>query len=520
MYRRRDFLKLAAGAALPAHALLPASAIAQTQNGVEAAAALLATGPFDPAKVIDLARAMSKQPMRRTPIELPENLQNLTYEQYAQIRRLPDSNIWANAQTGYAIEPLHRGFIFTAPMQIFVVENGNSVRVNYDPSDFTFGKNTAPTEKRDLGFAGFRILQTGSDGTREAAIFYSAGFYQTIARGQIPGVAARGLSIRTSETKAEEFPNFVATWIERPVLAANLITVHAILDSDSIVGAYRFTIRPGEMTIIDTECTLFPRAAVDHYGLATMQGTYLYGPIDRRRGDDVRPGVYDISGLSMLSGKGEWIWRPASNRQTLQVSAFVDENPRGFGLLQRDRDFDAFMDDDQHWERRPSLWIEPIGDWGPGFVTLLEIPAEAQTNQNIVAYWRSRNSLAPGAEPSFAYRQYWCWTPPERPPFAIAARSRSGRSPGTPANARRRRFQIEFTGDILGDEKASPNVTPQATAATGSIVAVRQVLARDEKASRVTIDVDAGSEQSCELRLLLESNGKPVSETWLFRWTP
>jgi len=501
MYRRRDFLKLAAGAALPAPALLSTSATAQTQNGVEAAAALLATGPFDPSKVIDLARAMSKQPMRRTPIELPENLQNLTYEQYAQIRRLPDSNIWANAQTGYAIEPLHRGFIFTAPMQIF-------------------GKNTAPTEKRDLGFAGFRILQTGSDGTREAAIFYSAGFYQTIARGQIPGVAARGLSIRTSETKAEEFPNFVATWIERPVLAANLITVHAILDSESIVGAYRFTIRPGEMTIIDTECTIFPRVAVDHYGLATMQGTYLYGPIDRRRGDDVRPGVYDISGLSMLSGKGEWIWRPASNRQTLQVSAFVDENPRGFGLLQRDRDFDAFMDDDQHWERRPSLWIEPIGDWGPGFVTLLEIPAEAQTNQNIVAYWRSRNSLAPGAEPSFAYRQYWCWTPPERPPFAIAVRSRSGRSPGTPANARRRRFQIEFTGDILGDEKASPNVTPQATAATGSIVAVRQVLARDEKASRVTLDVDAGNEQACELRLLLESNGKPVSETWLFRWTP
>ena len=504
---------------LPAsHFLSPTAASAQ--NGVESAAALVNSGPFDPARVIDLARAMSKQPARKVSADLPDSLQNLNYEQYSGIRRVPDTDIWAGVKTGFAIEPLHRGFVFTSPMQLFTVEDGSVHWVNYDPANFTFGKIAPPGDRKDFGFAGFRILQTGSEGTREAAVFYSAGFYQTVARGQTPGVAARGLSIRTSDTPKEEFPNFVAAWIERPVLAANLVVIHAVLDSESVTGAYRFTFRPGEMTIVDTECTLFPRVAVDHYGLGTMQATYLFGPIERRRTDDVRPSVYDVSGLSMLSGKNEWIWRPVANRQTLQVSAFVDENPRGFGFLQRDRNFASFLDDDQHWERRPSLWIEPIGEWGPGSVTLLEIPAESQTNQNIIAYWRSRAGLVPNTEPSFAYRQFWCWTPPTRPPFAIATRSSSGRSPGGPPNPKRRRFQIEFIGDVLGDEAQSPNVTPKATAATGSIAAVRFVLARDQKAMRVTLDVDAGNDPSCEMRVLLEAGGKPVSETWLFRWVP
>jgi glucans biosynthesis protein len=520
MYRRRDVLKLAAaGMTLPAGSFLfPGAASAQT--AVDTAASQLSSGPFDPAKVVDLARAMSKQPQRKLSLDLPDSVQNLSFEQYASIRRVPETNIWANIKTGFAIEPLHRGFIFNSPMQLFAVEDGSVQRINYDPTEFSFGKITPPTAPKDFGFAGFRILQTGSEGIREAAVFYSAGFYQTIARGQTPGVAARGLSIRTADTQKEEFPNFVAAWIERPVLAANLVVIHGLLDSESVTGAYRFTFRPGEMTIVDTECTLFPRVAIDHYGLGTMQGTYLYGPIERRRSDDVRPGVYDVSGLAMLSGQNEWIYRPVANRQNLQVSAFVDENPRGFGFLQRDRDFASFMDDDQHWEQRPSLWIEPIGDWGPGWVTLLEIPAESQTNQNIVAYWRSRAGLVAGTEPAFAYRQFWCWTPPNRPPYAVASKSRSGRTPGAPANAKRRRFQIEFTGDILGDETQSPDVTPKASAATGSIVAVRFVLARSQKAMRVTLDVDAGNDASCELRLLLESGGKPVSETWLFRWTP
>ena len=106
-----------------------------------------------------------------------------------------------------------------------------------------------------------------------------------------------------------------------------------------------------------------------------MSATHLSGPIDERRDDDLRPSVSEVTGLQMLTGKGEWLWRPVANRNTLQISTFVDESPRGFGFLQRDRNFDHYQDDDQHYETRPSLWIEPIGDWSAGGVQLVEIPS-------------------------------------------------------------------------------------------------------------------------------------------------
>ncbi|MDB5572488.1 MAG: periplasmic glucan biosynthesis protein MdoG [Hyphomicrobiales bacterium] len=480
-------------------------------------------GPkFDAAMVQDAARALAKQPWKKPPQDVSETYAALNYDQYSSIARKPEARIWNGQKVGFVLEPTHRGFIFTNHLQINVVEDGYARRLAYDAQDFASGKAPPTTDKRDVGFAGFRILQTAEDGsTKEVLLFQGAGYFQTAARGQPFGAASRALSIRpVDQTKGEEFPYIAQVWIERPVLAANALIVHAVLDSESVTGAYRFTLRPGDTTIVDTECTLFTRAALDHVGLGTLQGTFLFGPIDRRRGDDIRPSVYDVSGLQMLSGGGEWIWRPASNRQTLQASAFVDENPRGFGLLQRDRDFALFNDDDSHWEARPSVWTEPIGDWGPGHVTLLEIPAESQVNQNIVAYWRPRAPLAANAEASFAYRQFWCWSPPERPPFAIAARSRSGRMPGAQNNLRRRRFLVEFTGDLLNDTARYPEITAKAHTAQGNITNVRLVMAREDKAARVLFDVDAGTEPHAELRLFLEAAGKPISETWLYRWTP
>lgn len=522
MFRRRDLLKIAmTGLATPA-VMTAGSAFAQTAAQSNPAETDPRGPKFDSSQVLEAARALARQPWRKPAHDLSDAYSSISFEQYAAIRRKPAAAIWDGQQTGFSMEPTTRGFIFTNNLQINVVEDGYARRLGYEAADFEFGKAPPPNDKRDAGFAGFRLKQRMPDGEmREVLLFQGAGYFQTGARNQPFGAAARALAIRPVDTnKSEEFPNIAAVWVERPVLAANVVVIHALLDSESVAGAFRFTLRPGDTTIVDTECTLFTRAALDHVGLATVQGTFLFGQIDRRRGDDVRPNVYDASGLQMLTGKNEWIWRPVANRLNLQASAFMDENPRGFGLVQRDRDFAHFKDDDQHWEARPSVWTEPIGDWGPGHVTLLEIPAESQTNQNIVSYWRPRSPLAANSEHSFAYRQFWCWTPSARPPLTIASLSRAGRPPGAGPNSRRRRFMIEFNGEVLGDANAAPDVAARAHASNAVLGPVRVVLVREQNAARVTFDVEAGAEPNIELRVILEAAGKQISETWLYRWTP
>ena len=470
MVERREVLKFVlggitgriaarAGVALPANIATPG--VAQPSP---AALRLGEPSAFDLNLVTTAARTLSKQAFQPLADDLPDVFRSLGYEQYAAICLRPDTAIWAADNTGFAIEPLHRGFIFSSPMEINLVEEHIARRVLYDPAVFDFGSVAVPMTSGDIGFSGFRVLSQGPSGFSEVAIFQGASFFRARAPGQTLGATARAMSIKTADAQGEEFPAFRTVWIERPTLASGALVVHAVIDSESVTGAYRFTIRPGEATIIDTECALFARTAVDNFGLATMSATHLSGPIGDRRSDDVRPGVSEVNGLQMLTGKGEWLWRPVANRDTLQISSFVDENPRGFGFLQRDRNFDHYQDDDQRFEARPSLWIEPIGDWSAGVVQLVEIPSDSEANDNIICYWKPKQPLAAGSETFFAYRQFWCWTPPEQPPLAIASQSRSGRI----SSSKRRRFIVQFSGDILSLARNADAMTPNLKSLAGN----------------------------------------------------
>jgi glucans biosynthesis protein len=514
MVHRREVLKLAFGALA---GTVGGDARANGAAPEPASFPLAAPTPFDPAMVTETARNLAMQPYKALPADLPDAFKTLTYEQYVAIHLRPGASLWANDNIGFAIEPLHRGFIFSTPMQINLVANGEARRLTYDAALFDFGKRAPPANLGDIGFSGFRVLAPlDHGGFFEIATFQGASFFRAVGRGLDSGAMARALSIRTADPRGEEFPALRSVWIERPSIAASALIIYAIIDSESVTGAYRFTLRPGEATLIDTECTLFARSTLDHYGIATMSAIHLSGAIDQTRNDDLRPAVAEIDGLQILTGMGEWIWRPVSNPLTLQTSTFVDENPRGFGFLQRDRNFDHYQDDDQHWENRPSLWIEPIGDWSFGGVQLLEIPTDSDVNDNIIAYWRPKQPLNAGAEISFAYRQFWCASPPERPYLATVALTRSGRG----SSLKRHRFLVEFSGANLRSIKNPDEIKPNLTASPGSIVFVRTFYVRAKTICRVLFDLDPGGENFSELRLVLEAGGKPISETWVYRWTP
>lgn len=492
-----------------------APALAQS-NWAAVVQSVVAEGqPFDPALVVETARILARKPL--VPVvatDLPDGYNNLTFEQYSGIRAVPGSLLWAGENRGFTVEPLHRGYVFSRPVGLFTVEEGIVRRVAFDRSKFDYGRVTPPPANLDLQFSGMRIA-AGLERPFEVAVFQGATFFRSLARGQNFGSVARALILRPGETRGEEIPFFRAFWIERPSAASGALVIHALLDSESLTGAVRMTLRPGDITLIDVEMTLFARQVLDHIGFGCTMGTFMSGPQSRRGFDDLRPAVHEVSGVQMLTGGGEWIYRPVSNPATLQVSSFMDENPRGFGMVQRERDATAFQDDDQRFELRPSIWTEPLGDWGAGSVQLIEIPSDSDLNDNIIAYWRPRLALAAGSETSIAYRQAWCWQPPDKPALATATRTRQGRG----SQQRRRRFLIDFNGDRLGDPALIAAIRAAVSTNQGTIHNVRLWPYPERKLMRVGFEVDPGTESLSELRLVLQVGGQPVSETWLDRWT-
>ena len=285
--QRREFLQAAFGGAFAASLVRSAAAPATAEP-------LGQPVPFAADTVVKMAVDLASKPFKAPEAPLPSLFSDLTFDQYASIRRVPGTAIWSDQKLGFSLEPLHRGFVYVTPIGINIVENGLSQRVIYELADFDFGKLQPPAVLGDLGFSGLRVLKSYDQGFEDVAIFQGASFYRARARGQAFGVTARGLSIRSGDEPGEEFPLFREFWVEKPSPAASTLTIHALLDSASVTGAFRFTLHPQETIIIDTETTLIARAAVDKLGFGAMAGAYLFSGLDHRRTDDVRAAVYEF----------------------------------------------------------------------------------------------------------------------------------------------------------------------------------------------------------------------------------
>ena len=510
--RRDVLLGSAATIAVAGQTLSDGKAFAQQPPN---APAMPADGEaFNRTALIDYARGVSKRPYAAPVASLPDWLTGLTYDSYIGIKNRPERAIWSSPPRGFVIEPLHRGFVFQAPVQISMIEGGNVRRLAYSANNYEFGKIVPPPNVGDIGFSGFRLLKTSVDTPpRELAVFQGATFLRAIARHQSFGAIARALSLKTADPRGEEFPFFRAFWIEEPQ-RDDVIVIHALLDSESVTGLLTYTVRAGDVTLIDTEASIFPRVVLDNVGLAGMQATHFFGWTDRRGIDDYRPAVYEVGGLQMRTGAGEWLWRPVNNPKQLQISAFMDENPKGFGFVMREREFSAFQDHDARFEGRPTLWIEPLADWGAGAIQLVEIPSDNEINDNIIAHWRPKEPMQPGTEYIFAYRQHWCWSPPERPPLATVSGTRVGRG----MTARRRRFVVDFVGERLASI-GPEEISAEFWASNNGMQGVTFIPGGSGRPHRVAFTLDTGSETLIEMRLQLMSGKTPISETWLYRWT-
>jgi glucans biosynthesis protein len=471
---------------------------------------------FEASFVRDMARQMAQQPYKPPDSTLPDELKNLDYQAYRSIRFDPRQALWHDQKLHFTAEFFSRGFLYKDRVDIFEVVNGQAIPFPYRPELFTFDKVKAPTG--DVGFAGFRLHYplNHADYNDEVCAFLGASYFRAVAKGQGYGLSARGLAIKTAEPGGEEFPLFKTFWLERPAPGSDSIVVHALLDSPSAAGAFRFTIRPGSETIFDTESALYPRADIATAGLAPLTSMFLFDTNDHFGFDDYRNAVHDSSGLALHTGRDEHLWRPLANPHDLQISAFADSSPHGFGLLQRERKFSDYEDAEADYQKRPSLWVEPIGDWGSGVVELVEIPTKQEVNDNIVAFWRPHDPLRAKGEYLRNYRLHWCATEPGAPPLGKAVATRCGLS----WNGKNRQFVVDFVGDALRDWKSDAAPVLESGCSTGQLVNAVAAALPAVGGWRVSLELDPQDNKLVEMHARLLGEGKPLTETWLYRWTP
>ncbi len=524
MVRRREILKTALAVAAGPWVE------AKLARGAPAVHGASGSAHFDFAWLKGRARWAATQPYVPPRPELPAELAGLSYDRYQAIRFRADHAVWADAHLNFRLQFFHVGRGFMQPVRLYEVRNGIAGEISYEPEMFDFGDSgIAPATMRGKpGFAGFRV-QFVTDWRDDVAAFLGASYFRAVGGDTRQyGLSARGLAIDTAVPgHIEEFPRFTSFWFERPAAGSGQLTLYALLDSPSVAGAVRMTLAPGATQTMDVDTAFYPRRPIAQIGIAPLTSMFFYGENDRREAYDWRPQVHDSDGLALWTGTGEWIWRPLVNPAQVRVNSYVDEQPRGFGLLQRDRNFADYQDDGVFYNRRPSLWVEPLhgpdGGWGKGAVQLVEIPTVEETFDNIVAFWNPAAKPAAGEELLYGYRLYWGTRMPYESPrgTTIATRTGLGGIIGAQRTYFSWHFAVDFAGGELGALPAGSPVEAVVSTSRGEIQYTTAHYVPEFKGYRALFDLKPDDRvDPIDLRLYLRIRGWPLTETWIYQWTP
>jgi glucans biosynthesis protein len=479
---------------------------------------------FDLEDVAARAAKLASEAYQKPAGALPGSIKGLSYDQHRDIRFRPERALWRNLKVPFEIMLFHPGWVYGDVVTIHEITPDGVRALPFDPDAFDYGKNKIdPADTRRLGFAGFRVhFPVNTPAYKdEVLVFLGASYFRGLGRQQRFGLSARGLAIDTAENSGEEFPRFVEFWIERPRAAAKDLTIYALLDSPRAAGAYRFRLAPGVTTAMDVDVRLFLRRNVAKLGLAPLTSMFLFGANQRPARGDYRPQVHDSDGLSIQTAQNEWIWRPLVNPKRLLVTSFAMTNPRGFGLMQRERSFERYEDLEARYDLRPSAWIVLKGPWGPGRIELVQIPVPDETNDNIVAYWVPGSLPRPRERLVYAYQVLWQKDREVRPPVGWVAQTRRGRGwVKTPDGSVE--LHVDFEGPALERMPATAAVEAALwTDANG------EVLERHTRRNEVTGGwrfvvrlrrVDGN--KPVELRANLKKGDEVLSETWSYILPP
>lgn len=479
--------------------------------------------------LIDRAKRAAAGAYAPPPRPAPDVLEKIDYDAHGKLRYKTERALWGRPQDErrFPVTFFHLGRYFQKPVRMHALENGKAREIIYREDYFDMPADSPAKQlPKGAGFAGFRF-QEPVDGKldwkkNDWVAFLGASYFRAIGELYQYGLSARGLMLDAAVGTPEEFPDFTHIWLEQGRNAES-VTVYALLDSPSVAGAFRFDMQRGKAVTMEVDKRLFVRKPVKRFGIAPLTSMYWFSETVKPTAADWRPEVHDSDGLAIWTGGGERIWRPLNNPPRTIASSFGDTNPRGFGLLQRDRAFDHYQDG-VYYERRPSLWIEPLGNWGKGAVQLIEIPTDDEIHDNIVASWIPDQPVKAGDSFAFRYKLHWLADEPYPTPLArvVATRMGNGGQPGQPRPKGVRKFMIEFAGDPL--KSLASGVRPEAVlwASRGTFSYVfTEAVPNDVPGHwRAQFDFHAEGTDPVEMRLFLRVDGKTMSESWLYQYHP
>jgi periplasmic glucans biosynthesis protein len=455
----------------------------------------------------------------------PEAVTQINFDAVQKIKFRAERALWRDGSGSYPVRFFHLNEYNTLPVRINEVAGGTARELLYSSDDFAYGDvSLARSLPANLGYSGFRVMD-GQGQETDWLAFQGASYFRSCGEESQYGASARGIAIDTAMPRPEEFPRFTEFWLAEPESGNELITIYALLDGPSVTGAYKFDATKGRGAVMDVTASVFARRDVERVGLAPLTSMYWYGANDKRLATDWRPEIHDSDGLAMWTGSGEHIWRPLYNPPSVRTNSFLDKNPKGFGLMQRDRAFASYQDDGAFYNRRPSIWVETVGDWGEGSVQLVEIPTIDEVHDNIVAYWEPAKQTKKGDRLEFAYRLYWQNDEPKPPANlgrVVATRTGAGGVPGRPLpeDATKRKFVIDFAGGPLAAMAPRYDVTPVVSASNGKIDNAYVIKIVGTDMWRALFDLSPDGKEPVDLRCYLRLGDKTLSETWIYQFLP
>jgi glucans biosynthesis protein len=461
------------------------------------------------------ASSLAARPYKPAVVNLPTELRELDYDAYRDIRFRPEKALWRSEKLPFELMFFHQGRTVPEPVRINVIEPAGERVVPFDPGLFDYGRNKfSPQTLRGIGFNGFRVhYAMNKPGYKdEVVVFQGASYFRAVGKGQ-----SYGLAIDTAAAEGEEFPRFVEFWIERPRASATSLTIYALLDSRRAAGAYRFVLTPGTETVMQVTARLYLRDKIGKLGIAPLTSMYTFGENQPGK-DDYRPEVHDSDGLSIQLGDGEWVWRPLVNPRRLLVTSFGTTNPRGFGLMQRDRSPASYEDPEALYERRPSAWIEPVGNWGAGRIELVQIPTPDETNDNIVAFWVPQALPAAGKPLDIAYKIHWqtAGTLPAGKGWVV--QTRRGRGFAKRSTDGEINYVVDFDGPALRSLAPSAEIEPVIWVDANAEVRERNLFKNAVSGTwRMTVRIKRNdAAKPVELRAYLKQQQSTLTETWSY----